>query len=154
GGDRRARHAHRTAGIGNRCGRSGLDAARTPYCRGPTGTAHVTGEHAVMDARSAEPAMRRALGPLAPYLLHLRPAEWPIVFAHASVGWLLARGIAVPDQPYILGMIAWVVALNGGTLALNSAFDRDEGDIAYLRNPPTPPRGLVAFALALMFTGA
>ena len=35
-----------------------------------------------------------------------------------------------------------MVCLNGGTLALNSAFDRDEGDIAYLRRPPPPPRCL------------
>ena len=41
----------------------------------------------------------------------------------------------------LLGVALWVVCLNGGTLALNSAFDRDEGDVAYLRSPPPPPRG-------------
>jgi 4-hydroxybenzoate polyprenyltransferase len=46
-----------------------------------------------------------------------------------------------------------VVCLNGGTLALNSAFDRDEGDIAYLRNPPPPPSRLAGFALLLMAAG-
>jgi 4-hydroxybenzoate polyprenyltransferase len=45
------------------------------------------------------------------------------------------------------------VALNGGTLAINSAFDRDEGDVAYLRRPPPPPRGLFAFGLGLMLAG-
>ena len=40
------------------------------------------------------------------------------------------------------GSVLWVVCLNGGTLALNSAFDRDEGDVAYLRRPPAPPRYL------------
>jgi 4-hydroxybenzoate polyprenyltransferase len=42
------------------------------------------------------------------------------------------------------------VGINGGTLALNSAFDRDEGDVAYLRRPPPPPRGLALFGLLLM----
>jgi 4-hydroxybenzoate polyprenyltransferase len=49
--------------------------------------------------------------------------------------------------------LAWVACLNGGTLAINSAFDRDEGDIAYLRNPPPPPRHLFEFGLALMAVG-
>ncbi|MFL5471369.1 MAG: UbiA family prenyltransferase, partial [Gemmatimonadales bacterium] len=39
------------------------------------------------------------------------------------------------------------------TLAFNSAFDRDEGDVAYLRQPPSPPRGLAGFGLALMLIG-
>jgi 4-hydroxybenzoate polyprenyltransferase len=47
----------------------------------------------------------------------------------------------------------WVVFLNGGTLAINSAFDRDEGDIAYLRDPPPPPRHLFAFGSMLMLFG-
>ena len=97
---------------------------------------------------------RLAVGPALPFLLHLRPAEWPIVTAHMLVGWLLARGIATPDSALVIGAAAWVVGLNGGTLALNSAFDRDEGDVAYLRNPPRPPRGLAWFALVLMLAGA
>ena len=60
---------------------------------------------------------------------------------------LLAVGLAGAADgrrlgPALLGLALWVVCLNGGTLALNSAFDRDEGDIAYLRRPPPPPRYL------------
>ena len=51
------------------------------------------------------------------------------------------------------GIVLWVVCLNGGTLALNSAFDRDEGDVAYLKRPPPPPRHLAAFSLGLMGAG-
>jgi len=74
------------------------------------------------------------------------------------VGYALAVGLnGVRAGEYLgsafLGLVLWVVFLNGGTLALNSAFDRDEGDIAYLRQPPTPPRGLAAFSLALMGAG-
>ena len=42
---------------------------------------------------------------------------------------------------------------NGGTLAINSAFDKDEGDIGYLDAPPPAPRHLAPFALALMAAG-
>jgi 4-hydroxybenzoate polyprenyltransferase len=100
----------------------------------------------------------RLLGPRFDYLLHLRPVEWPIMAAHTALGYLLAVGLkgaaegqALPAA--LLGIVLWVACLNGGTLALNSAFDRDEGDIAYLRNPPPPPRRLAAFSLGLMAAG-
>ncbi len=78
--------------------------------------------------------------------------------AHTALGYLLAVGLdgaAHGEQvgTALLGGVLWVVCLNGGTLALNSAFDRDEGDVAYLRNPPPPPRRLAAFSLGLMAAG-
>jgi 4-hydroxybenzoate polyprenyltransferase len=78
--------------------------------------------------------------------------------AHTTVGYLLAVGLGGAARgerlgPALAGLALWVGCLNGGTLALNSAFDRDEGDIAYLRNPPPPPRRLAAFALLLMASG-
>ena len=106
----------------------------------------------------ARQAGYRLLGARFDYLLHTRPMEWPIVAAHTAVGYLLAVGLpnALRNerlQPALLGIGLWVVCLNGGTLALNSAFDRDEGDIAYLRNPPVPPGGLAGFGLGLMLAG-
>ncbi len=106
----------------------------------------------------ARAAGYRLLGRRLDYLLHLRPAEWPIMAAHTAAGYVLAvglRGAAEGERlgPAALGLALWVGCLNGGTLALNSAFDRDEGDIAYLRNPPPPPRRLAAFARGLMGAG-
>jgi 4-hydroxybenzoate polyprenyltransferase len=100
----------------------------------------------------------RVLGRGFDYLLHLRPAEWPIMAAHTGVGYVLAVGWAGlwrGDQlpALLLGLVIWVVLLNGGTLAINSAFDRDEGDIGYLASPPPAPRGLAIFALGLMALG-
>jgi 4-hydroxybenzoate polyprenyltransferase len=78
--------------------------------------------------------------------------------AHTAVGYVLAVGLAgaahgVRLAPALVGLGLWVVCLNGGTLALNSAFDRDEGDIAYLRRPPPPPRYLAGFSISLMAAG-
>lgn len=106
----------------------------------------------------ARDAGYRLLGRRFDYLLHLRPAEWPIMAAHTVVGYLLAVGLAGAAAgtrlaPALIGLVLWVVCLNGGTLALNSAFDRDEGDVAYLRRPPPPPPRLAAFALGLMGAG-
>lgn len=100
----------------------------------------------------------RLLGPRFDYLLHTRPAEWPIMAAHTLVGYLLAVGVNGVQRgerlgSEILGLGLWVVCLNGGTLALNSAYDRDEGDIAYLRRPPPPPAYLASFGFCLMTLG-
>jgi 4-hydroxybenzoate polyprenyltransferase len=107
---------------------------------------------------SARRAGYRLLGSWFDYLLHTRPAEWPIVTAHALVGYALAVGLpgaARGDRlgPALVGVVLWVVCLNGGTLALNSAYDRDEGDIAYLRRPPPPPAHLAGFGFGLMVLG-
>jgi 4-hydroxybenzoate polyprenyltransferase len=111
---------------------------------------------AVVDPLDATPARRlgrKLLGPALPYLLHLRPLEWPILAGHTALGWLLAVGLVAPTPAAWFGLLLWVVALNGGTLAINSAYDRDEGDVAYLRHPPPVPRGLATFAMALMLLG-
>ncbi len=107
---------------------------------------------------TARKAGYRVIGRRLDYLLHLRPAEWPIMAAHTAVGYLLAVGIAGAASgarlgPALLGLALWVGCLNGGTLAVNSAFDRDEGDVAYLRRPPLPPRHLAAFGAGLMGAG-
>ncbi|NOT07621.1 MAG: UbiA family prenyltransferase [Gemmatimonadales bacterium] len=100
----------------------------------------------------------RLFGRAFDYLLHTRPLEWPIVAVHFLTGAALALGLegllsGRDIGALVAGTLAFVIGLNGGTLALNSAFDNDEGDIAYLRRPPPPPRGLALFGLVLMFAG-
>lgn len=78
--------------------------------------------------------------------------------AHTALGWILAVGVqgaihGVKLGEALLGLLVWVLFLNGGTLAINSAFDRDEGDIGYLKAPPPVPRHLLAFSLVLLVTG-
>lgn len=111
---------------------------------------------------AAPSAFRRAgyrfLGPRFDYVLHTRPAEWPIMAAHTVLGYLLAVGLAgavAGDSlgAAALGLTLWVVFLNGGTLAINSAFDKDEGDIGYLRQPPPVPANLFGFGMALLVAG-
>ena len=100
----------------------------------------------------------RLLGPRFDYLLHTRPAEWPIMGAHTALGYALAVGLAGVASGQVLGaavlgLFLWVVCLNGGTLAINSAFDKDEGDIGYLREPPPVPAHLFAFGMTLLVVG-
>jgi 4-hydroxybenzoate polyprenyltransferase len=100
----------------------------------------------------------RLLGPRFDYLLHTRPAEWPIMAAHTALGYVLAVGILGAAAGESLcaaafGLLLWVVFLNGGTLAINSAFDKDEGDIGYLRQPPPVPANLFGFGMALLVSG-
>ena len=91
-----------------------------------------------------------------PYLQHLRLRGAPIVIAQMSVGFLLANGLhftADALSRWLLAALSWAVMGSGGTLALNSAFDQDEGDVAFLHNPPRPPRLLALFALVVMVVG-
>lgn len=92
------------------------------------------------------------------YILHLRPREWPIMIAHTTLGFVLAQGVGAAVQgtrlaALLVGLVLWVVLLNGGTLAINSAFDNDESDIGYLDAPPPPPAHLALFGFALMAVG-
>jgi 4-hydroxybenzoate polyprenyltransferase len=115
------------------------------------------------DASRSLNAWRRAGYRLLPgdtfsYILHLRPAEWPIMAAHTALGWVLAVGLMPAAHGDRLGvalwsLLLWVVFLNGGTLAINSVYDDDDGDIGYLNAPPKPPKHLLAFSLALMGVG-
>lgn len=110
------------------------------------------------DASRSRRAGYRLFGSGLAYLLHLRPTEWPIMAAHTALGYLLAVGLSGAGRGVALGqgavaIVLWVVFLNGGTLAINSAFDRDEGDIGYLRRPPPVPRYLFALGLGLMLAG-
>jgi 4-hydroxybenzoate polyprenyltransferase len=74
------------------------------------------------------------------------------------LGYVLAVGLRGTGNWDRLGTAAWalclwVVFLNGGTLAINSVFDKDEGDIGYLNAPPALPRHLLAFSVALLAAG-
>ncbi len=96
------------------------------------------------------------------WLIFLRPRQWPILTCQLAVGVLAApaavaglRAGRAPDAAVLVAAwAAWVVALNGGTLAYNSAYDRDTDSVAYLRRPPPPPSGLARRALLLMTGGA
>ncbi len=116
----------------------------------------------VADSRALNPWRRwgyRVLpGDLFSYVLHMRPAEWPIMAGHAALGYVLAVGLngvvrGASLAQALLALFVWVICLNGGTLAINSVFDKDEGDIGYLIAPPALPKHLLAFSLVLLAGG-
>lgn len=91
-----------------------------------------------------------------------RPRQWPVLTAQFAVGAALALPpwpalpLAAADLapwPLAGAWLAWVALLNGGTLAYNSAWDRDTEPVAYLRRPPRPPRGLGPASLVAMAAG-
>ncbi|MFT5232074.1 MAG: 4-hydroxybenzoate polyprenyltransferase [Candidatus Krumholzibacteriia bacterium] len=84
-----------------------------------------------------------------------RPAQWPILTAQLAVGMVLAWPVGIINWSAVgFAWLAWVVMLNGGTLAFNSAYDKDTGPVAYLAAPPVPPSWLAVAALLLMNSGA
>lgn len=98
--------------------------------------------------------MKRDSG-ITPYLLHLRPLGFPYFGLTYAAGYLLVNGHQtwLNANLFFLGFLVWVVGLNGGTLCYNSYYDRDEGDVAFLDAPPSPPKYLHVFGLSLMLAG-
>src|SRR3989442_13756577 len=77
---------------------------------------------------------------------------------HTALGYLLAVGLRGAERgerllPALWAMVLWVIFLNGGTLAINSGFDKDEGDIGDLAAPPPLPRPLLPFSVGLLAGG-
>jgi 4-hydroxybenzoate polyprenyltransferase len=78
--------------------------------------------------------------------VHLR---LPFQFVFAPIflwGWLLSGGHGTVQVA--LAFIALHVFLYGGTTAFNSYFDRDEGPVSGLEQPPPVPSALLPFSLA------
>ncbi len=96
---------------------------------------------------------QRLFGPAAPYILYLRPGEWPVLALHAAMGWWLATGFTWPNSRAWLGIVAWVVGLNGGSLALNSALADQRRELLFLEDAPAVPRGLTVVAVCVMLAG-
>ncbi len=91
-----------------------------------------------------------------------RPDQWTILTFQFMVPVMLVSPVARgggcwfnPASGAVLmtAWLVWVVFLNGGTLAFNSAYDRDTSPIAYLPNPPQPPGWLGRASLLLMISG-
>jgi 4-hydroxybenzoate polyprenyltransferase len=87
----------------------------------------------------------------------MRLRAFPLVVAHFSAGALLAGELRFTPRvlwQWVAGALLWAGFGHSGTLALNSAFDKDQGDIGYLSDPPPVPRRLWLFGLALLLLGA
>ncbi len=93
----------------------------------------------------------------------MRPDQWTILTLHFMVPVMMMAPAAQgggcwlnPASGAVLltGWLVWVVFLNGGTLAFNSAWDRDTGPVAYLSDPPPPPAWLMIASSVFMVLGA
>lgn len=87
---------------------------------------------------------------LRPYALHTRPLSFVFVGVHLLAGQLTTGSFS---PTFLLAFFSWVICLNGGTLALNSVFDKDEGNIGLLKNPPPIPEYLFHFSCGLLALG-
>ncbi len=92
------------------------------------------------------------------YVLHMRPGQWLAIAVQVALGAALAVLIGRLHETgatlrLVLGTTVWTVAGFGGTLALNSAFDRDVGDVGGMHLPPPPPRHLAGYGLVVMLIG-
>jgi 1,4-dihydroxy-2-naphthoate octaprenyltransferase len=87
-----------------------------------------------------------------PLLIHLRLHFQLLLSPIFLWGYLLAGGS--PDGRFWLAFVALHIFLYGGTTAYNSYYDRDEGPIGGLENPPPITPELLPFSLAFQAIGA
>lgn len=123
-----------------------------------TEPAQATGEHPLARTltRARRLGYRYLPGDLFSFIMHLRPRHWLTMAMHVATGYALATRFPLDiERPgtFALGLFTWVVFGSSGTLAVNTAFDRDTGDVGYIAAPPRAPAGLAAFALVWLSAG-
>lgn len=84
-------------------------------------------------------------------LIHLRLHFQLLLAPIFMLGFLLSD--TAPDRVFWLGFVAFHLCLYGGTTAFNSYYDRDEGPVGGLANPPPAHRVLLPFSLFLQGSG-
>lgn len=86
---------------------------------------------------------------------HARPKLWPFLWLLALFGYGWAhwdRGMLMRGGPdFVVVLVAWTL-LNAGTLWLNAALDRDEGEVLLGASAPIPPGIVGAAYVALVAT--
>jgi 4-hydroxybenzoate polyprenyltransferase len=89
-------------------------------------------------------------------ILHLRP-HWQIMLMPLFLwGFLLSAGDAAAkliSAPFWLVLFVFHVLFYGGATALNSYYDRDEGPVGGLWDPPPVSRDLLIFAVGVQILG-
>lgn len=87
------------------------------------------------------------------YLIHLRPKTFLPSFVFVLTGYSLNphKGSATSVLIELVSLfILYSVLLFGGTCALNTHFDKDEGPLNFLESPPVKPKYLGHLGLAMM----
>lgn len=85
-------------------------------------------------------------------LIHLR-LHFQLLLAPIFL-WGFTTSDARVDLSFWLGFVAFHLCLYGGTTAFNSYYDRDEGPVGGLENPPPAHEALLPFSLVLQGIGA
>ncbi|MCA9840224.1 MAG: UbiA prenyltransferase family protein [Trueperaceae bacterium] len=87
-----------------------------------------------------------------PYYKHLR-LNFNILLSPIYLWGVLLAGGSIYTLNFWLGYLALHVFLYGGTTAFNSYFDKDEGPIGGMLEPPKVDRGLLIFSLIFQALG-
>jgi 4-hydroxybenzoate polyprenyltransferase len=103
-------------------------------------------------ASSDVPADRSRRAVLVDLIVHLRPHYQLLLAPIFMWGYFLAD--RQPDIDFWLAFMAFHVFLYGGATAFNSYYDRDEGPVGGLSQPPPVHRLLLPFSLAVQIAGA
>ena len=95
--------------------------------------------------------MNRYWKELRNFIIHLRlPFQMPMLIIFLT-GFIL--GGYSNFFNFIIGAIIIFVLISGGTVAYNSYYDNDEGQINFVKNPPKPTKSLLILSIIFKLSG-
>lgn len=87
-----------------------------------------------------------------PYVRHLR-TPFNLLLSPIYLWGALLAGSSLTDYQFWLGYLSLHIFLYGGTTAFNSFYDKDEGPIGGMLEPPPVDKGLLWFSLGFQALG-
>lgn len=103
-------------------------------------------------SRRSRPAAWAASIASHPHVLHLR-LGFNLLLSPVYLWGVLLAGGSIASRDFWLGFVALHLFLYGGTTAFNSFYDRDEGPIGGMLEPPPVDAGLLRFSLLVQALG-
>ena len=85
------------------------------------------------------------------FIIHLRLPFQFVMFFIFLTGFVVGGYGNITN--FILGAIIFFVLISGGTVAYNSYYDRDEGSINFIKNPPEPTKNLLVLSIFFKISG-
>ena len=85
------------------------------------------------------------------FIIHLRLPFQLVMFIIFLTGFVVGGYSNISNL--ILGAIIFFVFISGGTVAYNSYYDKDEGPINFIKNPPKPTKSLLVLSIIFKVSG-
>lgn len=85
------------------------------------------------------------------FVIHLRLPFQLVMFFIFLTGFVVGGYSNISNL--LLGAIIFFIFISGGTVAYNSYYDKDEGPVNFIKNPPKPTKSLLILSIIFKLSG-